>query len=181
MRSEADTDESLMAGIAAGDQGAFALLVDRHVDRALRLAQRMLGSKADAEDVVQEVFLKIWRQAESWTPRRSAFPTWLWRVVANRCLDVKRRPASLALDDVAEPMDDAPDQETAMAAAEEERRIADAVARLPERQQVAVGLIYGAGASNAVAAASMGVSVAALEQLLTRARRSLRTRLVEDA
>lgn len=170
-----------MARIAVGDEAAFARLVDRHIDRALRLAQRLLGSKADAEDMVQEVFLKIWRKAESWNPRRSAFPTWLWRVVVNQCLDLRRRPTAVALDDVPEPAADTPDQEAAIAAEEEERRVADAVARLPERQRAAVALIYGAGASNAEAAATMGVSVGAVEQMLSRARRSLRSRLVEDA
>lgn len=168
-----------MARIAGGDQAAFARLVDRHVDRALRLAQRMLGSKADAEDMVQEVFLKIWRKAESWRSGRGAFTTWLWRVVVNQCLDHKRKPAGVPLEDVAEPVDDAPDQEAAIVAAEDERQVADAMASLPDRQQAALALIYGAGASNAEAAESLGVSVGAVEQLLVRARRSLRAQLLE--
>lgn len=177
--SDADTDESLMARIAGGDQAAFGRLVDRHVDRALRLAQRMLGSRADAEDMVQEVFLKIWRKAESWRSGRGAFTTWLWRVVVNQCLDFKRKPRGVPLDDVAEPMDETPDQETVLATAQQEHLVAAAMATLPERQQAALALIYGAGASNAEAAESLGVSIGAIEQLLVRARRSLRAQLVE--
>jgi len=168
-----------MAKVASGDPAAFALLVDRHVDRALRLAQRLLGSKADAEDAVQEVFLKIWRKAESWRAGRAAFSTWLWRIVVNQCLDLRRKPTAVALDSVAEPVDERPDQEATVAAAEEEAQVAAAMATLPERQQAALALIYGAGASNAEAAASLGISVGAVEQLLVRARRSLRAQLVE--
>ncbi|MGF1626488.1 MAG: sigma-70 family RNA polymerase sigma factor [Alphaproteobacteria bacterium] len=168
-----------MARIASGDGAAFGRLVDRHVDRALRLAQRMLGSRADAEDAVQEVFLKIWRKAETWRSGRAAFTTWLWRIVVNQCLDARRRPGAVSLDSVAEPIDEAPDQEAAMAAAQEDARVAAAVATLPERQQAALALIYGAGASNAEAAESLGLSVGAVEQLLVRARRSLRVQLVE--
>ena len=176
---DAETDETLMAKIASGDQAAFARLVDRHLDRALRLAQRMIGSKADAEDMVQEVFLKIWRKAESWRSGRGAFTTWLWRVVVNQCLDFKRKPSGVPLEDVAEPVDEAPDQEAMIVAAEDERQVTDAMATLPERQQAALALIYGAGASNAEAAESLGVSVGAVEQLLVRARRSLRAQLLE--
>lgn len=168
-----------MARVASGDAVAFGRLVDRHVDRALRLAQRLLGVKADAEDAVQEVFLKIWRKAESWRPGRAAFTTWLWRIVVNQCLDAKRKPSTIALDLVAEPADERADQEAAIAAAERDAGVSAAVASLPERQQAAIALIYGAGASNGEAANALGISVGALEQLLVRARRSLRTQLME--
>lgn len=170
-----------MARVANGDQVAFEHLVDRHVDRAVRLAQRMLGSKADAEDMVQEVFLKVWRKAEQWRPGRAAFTTWLWRVVVNQCLDFKRKPVGVPIDSVAEPVDDSPDQEAMIAAAEQESEVAAALKTLPERQQAALALIYGAGASNAEAAESLGISIGAVEQLLVRARRSLRNQLMEAA
>ncbi len=130
-----------MAMIVDGDDRAFGMLVDRHLDRTLRLAQRMLGSRADAEDTVQEVFLKIWRKAERWRPGRGAFSTWLWRVVVNQCLDLKRRPSGVALDQVSEPADESANQEALLVSAEEERDVAAAVSVLPERQQAAVALV----------------------------------------
>ena len=168
-----------MARVANGDAVAFGMLVDRHIDRALRLAQRLLGAKADAEDAVQEVFLKIWRKAESWRPGRAAFSTWLWRIVVNQCLDARRKPTGIALDLVPEPADERADQEAAIVAAQRDAGVSAAVAALPERQQAAVALIYGAGASNAEAAEALGISLGALEQLLVRARRSLRAQLME--
>ncbi len=169
-----------MARVATGDRVAFGQLVDRHVDRALRLAQRMLGSRADAEDAVQEVFLKIWRKAERWRAGRAAFSTWLWRIVVNQCLDQRRKPGGVSLEAIAEPADERADQETAIAVAEREAGVAAAVAALPERQRAAIALVYGAGASNAEAAEALGLSVGAVEQLLVRARRSLRAQLIEE-
>jgi RNA polymerase sigma-70 factor (ECF subfamily) len=173
-------DDGLLAQVAAGDRRAFAQLMDRHIDRAHGLAKRVLGNKSDAEDVVQDAFMKVWQKAGQWQPGRAQFSTWLYRVVVNRCLDLKRKPVNAALDNVAEQSDDRPDAYEDIAARERQAKIAGAVAALPERQRTAVALSYTAGMSNAQAAETMEISVKAFESLLVRAKRELRGRLAGD-
>jgi RNA polymerase sigma-70 factor (ECF subfamily) len=173
-------DDGLLAHIADGDRRAFAQLMDRHIDRAQALARRVLNNRSDAEDVVQDAFLKVWQKAGQWQPGRAQFSTWLYRVVVNRCLDLKRKPTNAALDQVAEQSDDRPDAYADIAARQRQARIAAAVGALPERQRAAIALSYTAGLSNADAAASMEISVKAFESLLVRAKRELRDRLAGD-
>jgi RNA polymerase sigma-70 factor (ECF subfamily) len=175
-----NSDDGLLSRIAEGDRRAFAQLMDRHIDRAHGLAKRVLGNKSDAEDVVQDAFLKVWQKAGQWQPGRAQFSTWLYRVVVNRCLDLKRKPVSTALDNVAEQSDDRPDAYEDIAARQRQAEIAAAVANLPERQRTAVALSYTAGMSNAQAAETMEISVKAFESLLVRAKRELRGRLAGD-
>jgi RNA polymerase sigma-70 factor (ECF subfamily) len=173
-------DDGLLLQIAEGDRRAFAQLMDRHIDRAHGLAKRVLGNKSDAEDVVQDAFLKVWQKAGQWQPGRAQFSTWLYRVVVNRCLDLKRKPVNTALDNVAEQSDDRPDAYEDIAARQRQAEIAAAVANLPERQRTAIALSYTAGMSNAQAAETMEISVKAFESLLVRAKRELRGRLAGD-
>jgi len=178
--SAEESDDGLLAFIANGDRRAFAILMDRHLDRAHGLARRVLNNKSDAEDVVQDAFLKVWQKAGQWQPGRAQFSTWLYRVVVNRCLDLKRKPVNAALDNVAEQSDDRPDAYEDIVARQRQAKIAAAVADLPERQRTAIALSYTAGLNNAEAAASMDISVKAFESLLVRAKRELRGRLAGD-
>lgn len=175
-----NSDDGLLSRIAEGDRRAFAQLMDRHIDRAHGLAKRVLGNKSDAEDVVQDAFMKVWQKAGQWQPGRAQFSTWLYRVVVNRCLDLKRKPVNTALDNVAEQSDDRPDAYEDIAARQRQAEIAAAVANLPERQRTAIALSYTAGMSNAQAAETMEISVKAFESLLVRAKRELRGRLAGD-
>jgi len=174
------TDDGLLAQVAEGDRRAFAQLMDRHIDRAFSLAKRVLGNKSDADDVVQDAFLKVWQKAGQWQPGRAQFSTWLYRVVVNRCLDLKRKPVNAALDNVAEQSDDRPDAYEDIEARQRQAKIVAAVADLPERQRTAVTLSYTVGLSNVQAAETMEISVKAFESLLVRAKRELRARLAED-
>jgi RNA polymerase sigma-70 factor (ECF subfamily) len=173
-------DDELMRQVADGDRRAFAQLMDRHIDRAFSVARRVLGNRSDAEDVVQDSFLKVWQRAGQWQPGRAQFSTWLYRVIVNRCLDLKRKPKATGLDQIEEQSDDRPDALSDMAARERQARIASAVAELPERQRAAIALSYTAGLSNAAAAESLQISVKAFESLLVRAKRELRDRLAGD-
>jgi len=174
------SDDGLLARVAEGDRRAYAQLMDRHIDRAFGLARRVLGNKSDAEDVVQDAFLKVWQKAGQWQPGRAQFSTWLYRVVVNRCLDLKRKPVNAALDNVAEQSDDRPGAYEDIEARQRQAQIAAAVAELPERQRTAVALSYTAGLSNTQAAETMEISVKAFESLLVRAKRELRERLAGD-
>lgn len=176
----APTDAVLMEKAAAGDARAFRQLVDRHLPRAHAVAYRMLGSAAEAEDAVQEAFCRIWTHAASFQPERAAFFTWAYRIVANACLDAARRrsPASEAVEDVAETVPDpAPGTELAAIAAQQGRRVRQAVQALPPNQRLAVVLCYFEGMTNPEAALAMDLNLKALEGLLVRARTGLRERL----
>ena len=124
--------------------------------------------------------MKVWQKAGQWQPGRAQFSTWLYRVVVNRCLDLKRKPVNTALDNVAEQSDDRPDAYEDIVARQRQQKIAGAVADLPERQRTAIALSYTAGMSNVQAAETMEISVKAFESLLVRAKRELRGRLAGD-
>jgi RNA polymerase sigma-70 factor (ECF subfamily) len=173
-------DDSLLAAIAAGNAAAFAELMQRHGDRAFSLALRVTGRRDSAEDVVQDAFIQVWTRAADWQTGRAKFSTWLYRVIVNRCLDLKRRPVSANIEAVAEPIDPAADALTLLERSEQQVALAAAIADLPERQRSAIALTYTTGLKNAAAAEVMEMSVKAFEALLVRAKRNLRSRLSGD-
>ena len=180
MTDEAATDAGLMAQAAAGDRTAFDRLVARHGERALRLALRILGDAAEAEEVAQEAFLRAWQAAAGFDPARARFSTWLHRIVVNLAIDRTRRrvpyPAA-GLDAATELADPAPGPEAAAAATQARAALATALAALPSRQRAAIALAYEQELSGAEAAAALSISERALEGLLRRARLLLRSRL----
>jgi RNA polymerase sigma-70 factor, ECF subfamily len=153
-----DGDAELLQAIAGGDRSAFDRLSRRHLDRAYGVALRMTGSRADAQDVVQDVFLRLWQRPDAWRPGQAQFSTWLYRVVVNRCLDLKRRPKGTDLDSVEEPQDPDANAEDSLLDAERSRALDSAVKQLPERQREAIVLTYTAGLRNAEAASAMDIS-----------------------
>jgi RNA polymerase sigma-70 factor (ECF subfamily) len=175
-----DGDAELLRAVAEGDRAAFDRLSRRHLDRAYGVALRMTGSRADAEDVVQDVFMRLWLKPGAWRPGQAQFSTWLYRVVVNRCLDLKRRPRGADLDAIEEPQDPDSNAEDSLVQAERGRALEAAVARLPERQRSAIVLTYTAGLRNADAASAMDISVKAFEALLVRAKRELRDHLAGE-
>src|SRR5690606_12133095 len=85
-----------------------AVLVDRHLGRIVALGWRMLGSRAEAEDMAQEAFLRLWQQAGDWRAGGARLSTWLHRVAVNLCLDRLRRRREVGLDEAGDPASDAP-------------------------------------------------------------------------
>jgi len=172
-----DGDEALLARVAAGDPAAIRGLVAAKLPRLLALAGRMLGESAEAEDVAQETFLRAWKQAGNWKPGGARFDTWLHRVALNLCYDRLRRRREVAMDNPPDRPDDGPGPDRGLEARDVGRRVAAAMAALPDRQREAVSLCHYQEISNIEAAALMGVSVEALESLLSRGRRALRAAL----
>src|SRR5258707_3335992 len=84
-----DSDSVAVARVKAGDGDAYRALVDRHTRSVFRLAYRMTGNEQDAEDVVQDTFLRAWKQLDRYEAR-SSFATWLYRIAANCSLDLIR-------------------------------------------------------------------------------------------
>ena len=160
----ADPDEDLVRRIGTGDPVAVRAMVARKLPRLLALATRMLGDPAEAEDVAQETFVRIWRHAAGWRRGQARFDSWIHRVALNLCYDRLRKRREWVTDDLPEQVDE----------------VATAVQRLAPRQREAIVLVYYQEMSNIEAAAVMQISVDALESLLARGRRSLQAMLTGD-
>jgi RNA polymerase sigma-70 factor (ECF subfamily) len=170
-----DPDAEDVAGAGRGDRAAAARLIARHGPKLLSVARRMLGG--EAEDAVQDVFLRLWIHAAHWQPGRAKFETWLYRVMLNQCYDRLRRRPTQPLDAASHVADDTVPQDIRLDQDAQAQEIARALDGLPERQRAAILLCHFQERGNIEAAEIMGVSVEALESLLARGRRTLRTRL----
>ncbi len=170
-----EADAALLRRFAAGDARAAGLLADRVAPRVLRFAARMLGDRAEAEDVTQETMLRLWRVAPDWRPGEAQVATWAIRVAGNLCTDRlrRRRHRPAALDAVPEPEDGRPDVEARLMAAERVTALDRALATLPARQRQAVVLRHIEGLGNPEIAAAMGIGVEAVESLTARGKRAL--------
>jgi RNA polymerase sigma factor (sigma-70 family) len=177
--SEADSDDALMRRVAVRDDEAFRVLVERHAARPHRIAWRMLGDGAEAEDVAQEALLRLWNGAPQWRGGGPGVAAWLTRVATNLCLDRLRKRVRLSDEAPPERADKAPLADAVIGAAQDRLAVIAALDLLPERQRAAVVLTYYEDLSNAEAAAMLEMNIKAFESLLLRARRALRTMLVE--
>lgn len=167
-------DDDLLAAVAGGDERAFSRLVARHGPRIHALARRHFGSGADADDVAQEVFWRVWRHAGKWQPGAAQFSTWLYRVAVNLCLDRRRRRSAASVEDYPDIADPGADAEQSLGARQALAMTYGIIAELPDRQRMALLLAVHEEMSNAQIAGAMGLSEGAVEQLLVRARRTLR-------
>ena len=171
-------DHELLAQVQEGNSQAFAILVERHTERFYRLAYRYLQSKAAAEDVVQDAFLKLWENPSSWQPERnSKFTTWFYRVVVNICLDLRKKKGAVVLDNTMELIDDRESVDEVMMRQQEQRMVEKEIAALPERQRTALNLCFDEGLSNQEAAQIMGLNLKALQSLIMRAKTTLKERM----
>lgn len=166
-------DDALVARFAAGDGAAARVLAARHAPRLMALARRMLRDEAEAEDVVQEALLRLWRSADGWRPGEAKLSTWLYRVAANLCIDRLRRRKRLSDAAPPEQEDESPSALSGLAADERGAALREALEALPDRQRQAITLRHMAEMSNPEIAARMELSVEAVESLLARGRRSL--------
>jgi RNA polymerase sigma-70 factor (ECF subfamily) len=179
------SDDELMRLAGGGDRAAFSRLVASHMRRATAIASRITRNAGDAEELVQEAFLKVWLKAPEWQTREegggAAFSTWFYRVLVNLCIDRMRKPKTSPLEEAAEVVDPTPDAFDNTSAGETGKRVSAAIETLPDRQRAALVLCHYEGLSNIEAAAVLEISVGALESLLVRARRSLRDALIDLA
>jgi RNA polymerase sigma-70 factor (ECF subfamily) len=172
-----DPDAEDVARAGRGDRDAAARLIGRHTSKLLTVARRMLGAQAEAEDAVQEVFLRLWTHASRWQPGNAKFETWLYRVMLNQCYDRLRRRPTAPLEAAAEVADHAPPPDARLDEGVLGKDVARALDTLPERQKAAILFCHFRDCGNIEAAEIMGISVEALESLLARGRRTLRIQL----
>jgi RNA polymerase sigma-70 factor (ECF subfamily) len=174
------TDGMLVRSALEGDARAFTALVDRHAAACLRFATRMLGERADAEDVAQETFLRVFHALHAYD-EGTAFRTWLFSILVNRCrtalLRRARRERRVVLDD------DAVRQTVAIHgtdAGDLQDEIRWAVARLPAEQREAFLLRHVEELSYDEMAEATGVGVSALKMRVKRACLRLQQLLKEE-
>jgi len=145
-------DEELVARVQAGDEQAFELLYRRYADLVYSIALRILADPALAQDVAQEVFLRLWRAPASYDSARGRFVSWIVSVARNRAVDEvrlrgRRRRRELTGNDLpVEPADGGADDPSLSAESESERTaVRRALRSLPEEQRVALELAYFGG------------------------------------
>ena len=175
----ADSDEALMARVAAGDEQAFEGLLSRHLDRIHHYLRRLTGREADSDDLAQETFIRVWLKARSFRPGRVQVKTWLHRIAHNVAVDHMRKAGRTARVEASEPPPDEAGPDALRRQAEERQRLHHALSALPERQCSAILLRHQQGLSNPDVAAVLGISVRAVESLLSRGRRRLRVLMGE--
>ncbi|MFC7290866.1 RNA polymerase sigma factor [Hirschia litorea] len=180
MQTDAVSDDELVEKVGRGDRQAASVLVRRHSQRVLNISRRMLGNEAEAEDVTQDVFLKVWKSAVRWVPGEAKFTTWLHRVTMNACLDKLRKPRMGNMDVVPETVDEAATPAEELETKSRSNMLKIAMQDLPERQRAALALCYFEDVSNIEAAGILEVSVDALESLLARGRRALKQALMAN-
>ncbi len=174
------SDEALMLLVQQKNEAAFAALVHRHSRRFYAVAFRTVFYKHEAEDIVQEAFVKLWLKPELWDSKHHArFTTWFYRVVINLCLDYHKGKKAEPMPEFFEVQDSGKD---ALAQLEDQRQktmVQKALQQLPERQRIALNLCFYEELSNQEAANIMAIPLKALQSLLMRAKTNLKETLRE--
>lgn len=173
-----ETDQDLVCQVRGGNPGSFRVLVDRHARSVFRLAFRMTGNEADAEDIVQETFLRSFRQIDQYESRAS-FSTWIYRIAANCCLDLLRTRSRRH--ETEEPLPGlasaAPTPDRVALASETRSAIGVALGRLTEQERIAFLLRHYEGRSIHEVSLVLDISETAAKNSIFRAVRKMRQSL----
>jgi len=174
---------AVLARARQGDSEAFRTLVERHSRRAFQLAYRITGNEQDAEDVVQESFIRAYRQLGRFEAR-AHFGTWLHRIVANCSVDLIRtrrarydHTSTDALDPADQPETDEPNPERLAASSQIQRTVAEAMTGLSPLERAAFTLRHYEGRSIAEIGKTLGLGTSATKHSVFRAVRKLRAAL----
>ena len=176
-----------MMAVKKGDRDAFDDLMRKYYPRILNFAYRFIGNRQLAEDLTQDVFLKVYNSAARYQPR-SKFQTWLYTIAKNTCLNELRRIRGkmLSLDDTVdvkegelkkELPDPGADPAVEFLQKEKERQVRAAIHELPENQRIAVILKRYEDFTYAEIAATLAVTDQAVKSLLSRAKVNLKNKL----
>ena len=171
-----------MRRVSRGDRDAFAAIATTHGPAIERFALRLLVQRPRAEEVLPATLMKAWREAGRYDPEKARLSTWLHQIAHNLCIDILRRqrreqPLTENADTITG-SDESP--ETLAQTRENQRQVRAAVGALSQRHRTALILTYYQSLPNRDVAQIMGISVRALESLLVRARRELKTILEES-
>lgn len=168
------SDSALLVAVGNGDQSAARLLIARLAPRLLSHASRVLSDQSEAEDVVQETLVRLWKIAPEWRQGEAKVSTWCFRVLVNLCTDrLRARKPSVDIDAIAEPEADLQSVVEQMTNEARHDALRAALATLPERQRQAVVLRHIEELSNPEIAQIMDIGVEAVESLTARGKRAL--------
>lgn len=171
-----ENDEHLMIMIQNHHHQAFSILVQRHYQRFYAMAYRMLFNQNDSQDIVQEAFLKLWNNPNSYQSKKSLFTTWFYRVVANLCLDHKKKIKTQSIEFI-DHVADSSNLEQDLEQEQTQFKLKQAIISLPKRQRLAIVLCFYENMSNKQAAQIMNIRLKALQSLLMRGKAQLKQKL----
>lgn len=178
-------DRRLLVRLAQGDEGALSELYDRYSSMLLALAMRVVGEYAEAEEVLQEVLLQAWRQAERYNPERSSVSTWLVMMTRSRAIDRIRSRNVVDRTLVAAQAEEYKVHESpqgAKSVLHEERavRLRDELAKLPAEQRQVLELAFFSGMTQREIAAETGIPLGTVKTRTLLAMKKLRAALQDD-
>ena len=181
-------DEGLVERIAAGDVGAFSELYDRHAQRIYAWSAHVLGP-AQAEDAIQEIFLRLWQHADQFNRRRGTFASWFTAVVRHHLIhELRRKGVQRRLDaayEIADVLATVPSREPQPDEAATERETSATLARalrlLPEGQRQILVLAYFAGMSQSQIAEQLALPLGTVKKRIRLGMRKLRAALEQEA
>lgn len=180
LQSDPNGDVALVVCIAQGDRAALAALYDRHAAALLGLALQILRNRAEAEDLLHEVFLEVWRCAGDYQQSRASVRAWLALRTRSRALDVlksARVSRTSGEEHVCESL--TPDPVEQLCARAEQQMLHHALGHLPEEQREVVQLAYFKGLSSSAVAAQLSVPIGTVKSRLAAAQSKLKTALVK--
>ena len=171
---EADTDCRLIKAIGEGDSDAFETLIRRYQKPVVSFVYKYLGDRFGAEDLAQEVFLRVYRSAPNFEPRGRA-STWIFKIAYNLSMnEIVRRRRFCLVTDIDHKTGIEPAAPSSVEGEELKEELMDSIRRLPEKQRAALLLKVNEGLSYSEISNVLDVSVASVESLLFRARENLR-------
>jgi RNA polymerase sigma-70 factor, ECF subfamily len=176
-----DPHAALIKKAGRGDRSAAQALVRAVSPGVWRLAWRLLRDAGEAEDVVQEALIKMWKVLPDWQAGKAKIETWLYQVTTNLCFDRLRKSGRFVEEAAApEPTDPSPLPDAGLVGGNVRERIDQALAELPDRQRTAIVLTHFEGLPAKAAGEVLGIGVDAVESLLARGRRKLREALAGE-
>jgi len=172
------TDDELMLAIQKKNELAYACLLRRHVDKVYAYMLKLTANPDDAEDLVQETFLKVWNKSTTYKVGRVRFTTWLFTIAHNKFIDLYRKNKDRK--EVYDEQLPSGNMEDLRQQEEKAHALSEGLSKLPENQRVAILLSHSQGFSNVEIATILGSSVRAVESTLSRGRKTLRRLLAEE-
>jgi RNA polymerase sigma-70 factor (ECF subfamily) len=175
---ESSSDARLIVSVRLGDQQAMGELYDRHSSLVYSVALRVLGDTGAAEDVLQEIFMQLWRKPEAFEASRGSLPAWLAVIARNRAIDaIRKRTPDTPIEDVIVSVK--PD----LAGEAERKRAAEQVRRklgeMPELQRAALEMAFFEGLTHSEIAAKTGTPLGTIKTRIRTALTTLRTAFVK--
>lgn len=177
---QSESDAELLRASVEGSEAAFATLMHRHMHVPFAASRRILGDATEAEDVAQDAIVRLWQQGEDLLSKPLNVPAWLRRVAVNLSIDRLRAGKRLDVRDDLPEMPVAPRQLRSLERADAAGRLQASLDELPDRQRVALTLFHIEEMSQRDVAEAMDITEDALESLLRRARKNLKSALADD-